>query len=93
MYHKNLLKEALLELGVSYSEESSAYKFAKELPVTIATPQTYFSFKTSKFTVRTDEDTMHMDFDKDINFQTKAPFVTFTPSRGCLLVRLSHTKF
>lgn len=93
MHQKILLEEALKELNVVFKEESLNYQFNKDIDITIATPQTEFSFTTKGLKLWKDEDYLCMDFDKDFKFRTKANFVTFTFSKGRLLVRLSHTKF
>ncbi len=93
MYYKNILEESLKELNISYSENNLFYNFEQPLPMTIATPQTYFSFKTKSLKLASDDDYLYMDFDGDFTFKTQAPFVSFTPSRDNLLIRLSHTKF
>ncbi len=93
MYYKNLLEQSIKELNISYNENNLAYTFEQPLAMTIATPQTSFSFITRSLKLNSDDDYLYMDFDHDFNFKTQAPFVSFTPSRDNLLIRLSHTKF
>ncbi|MEW6621892.1 MAG: hypothetical protein AB1420_01955 [Bacillota bacterium] len=93
MYHNNLLKEALKELGMSFTEENGEYRFAAPLAITIATPQTQFSFATRKLDMDKDDNYLYMTFDHELTFRTAAPFVTFTSHKDYLLIRLSHTKF
>ncbi len=93
MHQKILLEEALKDLNVVFKEESLNYQLNNDINITITTPQTEFSFATKELKLWKDEDYLCMDFDNDFKFRTKANFVTFTPSKGRLLIRLSHTKF
>ncbi|KUO50337.1 MAG: hypothetical protein APF76_11550 [Desulfitibacter sp. BRH_c19] len=94
MYYKNLLEQSLKELNISYKENKLTYTFEKPLAITIATPQTYFSFKSQSLKLVSDDDFLYMDFDNDFIFKTQAPFVSFAPAKNnSMLIRLSHNKF
>lgn len=93
MYYKNLLEESFKELDISYVEKDLGYSFDQPLSITIATPQTHFSFKTKTLRLESTDDFLYMDFDNEFSFKTQAPFVSFSTSKDNLLVRLSHTKF
>lgn len=93
MYYKNLLEQSLKELNISFTEKDLNYTFKQPLEITIATPQTNFSFKTQNLQLISNDDFLDMDFDHGFSFKTQAPFVSFAPSKDNLLIRLSHTKF